>query len=88
MKEHYILENTSSIPVKRIVEDIKAEFKINITYKQSHKLIFAVFPGTASRADHPVKIEADGDCYSYRGITPKPKPGQDEKVYFNSCFLR
>ena len=74
------------------MEDIKAEFKINITYKQSHKLIFAVFPGTSSRVENPVKIEADGDFYSYKGIAPKSKIGQDQKVNFllsllSICYL-
>ena len=60
------------------MESIKAEFKINITYKQSHKLIFAVFPGTTSRVEHPVKIEAQGGFYSYKGIAPRPKAAHSE----------
>ena len=64
----------SSVQVKNIVENIKTEFKINITYKQSHKLIFAVFPGTTSRVDHPVKIEAQGGFYSYKGIAAIKQP--------------
>lgn len=78
VKEHYILDANSSIQVKHIVENIKEEFKINITYKQSHKLIFAVFPGQTSRVEHPVKIEAQGGFYSYQGIAPKPKQGREE----------
>ena len=75
-----MLDKNSSIQVKHIVECIKSEFKINITYKQSHKLIFAVFPGTASRVEHPVKIEAHGGYYSYKGVAPMPKQGPEEQV--------
>ena len=88
MKEHYILDADSSIQVKHIVENIKEEFKINITYKQSHKLIFAVFPGQTSRVEHPVKIEAQGGFYSYQGIAPKPKQGREElEVNFMYCNI-
>ncbi|XP_028405886.1 uncharacterized protein LOC114528448 [Dendronephthya gigantea] len=80
VKEHYILDKNSSVQVKHIVECIKTEFKINITYKQSHKLIFAVFPGTTSRVEHPVKIEAHGGYYSYKGVAPMPKPGSEEQT--------
>ncbi len=82
VKEHYILDTNSSILVKQIADSIKAEFKINITYKQSHKLIFAVFPGTTSRVEHPVKIEAQGGFYSYKGIAQRPKRGRVQEVDF------
>ncbi|XP_046864391.1 uncharacterized protein LOC124458410 isoform X2 [Xenia sp. Carnegie-2017] len=75
IKDHFIMERNSSVQVKHVVERIRTEFKINITYKQSHKLIFSVFPGVSSYVQHPVKIETHGDCYLYEGICPKPENG-------------
>lgn len=77
-----MLDADSSIQVKHIVEMIKAKFKINITYKQSHKLIYAAFPGATNRVEHPVKLEAQGGYYSYKGIASIPKQRFEREVCY------
>ena len=76
IKENFVLDTHSSVQVKFVVDGIKAAFHNDITYKQSHKLVFSVFPGTTSRVANPVRLEVRGSYYSYRGIASQSKQAQ------------